>query len=494
MTRVSISSVRILGGRAALGAAILLALCLASGAEARATRSSADTVSNRPLTRREAAALVERVVREIDKGKAAQSCAAPAATGSDPASVSDEVSRIKATLGQVSNDVSGVRDDLEFHLKKDRQEKEKRGRANFFGVAEFSFTATDNEASLSPILRFPYDWDQMPLAGVTAANLQGKRFFAVDLYKLGVTGSFGSKYSLTALMGWNPGAQANNTFANGFEIGSPTFQGEALFADVKAVCDDQLDMKVGYFWLPWGREVKGLLRLNPLFNGNSLYYKDGFSQAENQTGVFFQSHNKSRIQYGFGLTSGDKEFSLAGTQAFAHAGQFAWQRPPAPDNSRFGYYGSVQGKFNRFDWDLNHWDNGGEPGFFSWDGWTAGCTWGPHRRLTLMAELGTTDIVQSTGALATWDAWYATAVWKLFSDTDAALRYDYAVIDSATGTVRVTTERTLSVSHRLADRQTIIADVSNPVSNPGFNPASPVLNPGRDIRDDTFRVSYRLAF
>ncbi|MBI4868176.1 MAG: hypothetical protein HY816_14615 [Candidatus Wallbacteria bacterium] len=475
-----------------------LVICCGLAGALEVTAAPRRPAGERPLTRREAAELVERVVQKLAQveQRGYESCSSPAAEGPEAASteLQEEVSRVKASLGQVQNDVSGVRDDFEFHLRKERQEKEKRGRTIFFGVGEMSFSATDDEASLSPLLRFPYDWDQTPLAGVTAANLEGKRFFAVDYYKLGLSSAFGPKYSLTALMAWNPGAQANNTFANGFELGTPTVQGEALFAEVKDVFREQLDLKVGYFWLPWGREVKGLLRLNPHFNSNSLYYKDGFSQAENQTGVFLQSHNKSRIQYGFGLTSGDKAFSLPGTVAFSHAGNFAWQRPGAPDNSKLGFYGSVQGKFNRFDWDVNYWDNGGEPGFFTWTGFAGGFTWGPHRRLTVMAEVGTADIVQSTGANAEWDAWYMTAVWKLLANTDAAFRYDYATIGDGTVTTRVTTGRTLSLSHRLAERQTLIADVSNPISNPGFNPASPVLSPGRDIRDDLFRLSYRLAF
>ena len=451
-------------------------------------------VAQRPLTQADAQAVVDRLIRYLDRNPAMRERVAASIPQSNEA-LQRDVSRLRSESSQIASNVSGVRDDLEFHLKKEREAKVAPGQTRIFGAGQVSYTLTDEEASLSPILRFPYDWDQTPMSGVTAASGSGRGLVGVDFYKIGFETTFGPKYTLVALAGSNTGGQANSSTGNGFELGAPSFQGEALFVDVKDLFDLDMDMKAGYFWLPWGREVKGLQRLNPHFNSNSLFYQDGFSQAENQTGLFFQTHNRSRVQYGFGVTTGDKEFSLAGTRAAAHAGNFAYQRPLVADNSDLGYYGSVQGKFDRLEWDVNLWDNGGTPGFFSWEGYTAGFTWGPHRRLTIEGEWGHAELRMSDLSRPEWEAGYGTLVWKLSSKTDAAFRYDRARIrDSAGGTTRITTGRTLAVSHRLDDKQTLIADYSNPDSNPGFDPTNPTFLPGRDLQDDLFKLSYRLAF
>ncbi len=462
-----------------------------------------------PLSQQEANQLIHRLIDRLEASPRLQP-----GLGAAPGKVvysrpgSSEMNRLRAENQQLRNEVSGVRDDLEFHLKKVREKENKPGKVEFFGAGQFSYTVTDRQADRSPLLRFPYDWDQTPNSGVIGAAGRGRRFAAVDYFKLGIAATFGSKYRLIALASSNAFGQINGSFGqpagsppghtNGFELRAPTLQGEALFVDVKEAFHEQLDLKAGYFWLPWGREVEGLLRLNPHFNSNSYLYQQGFSQAENQTGLFFQTRNHSRIQYGFGLTSGDKNF-LPGTAPGSvsnpgRAGQPYWSRPTIPNNSRLGRYASIQGDFNRFDWDLNYFDNGGETGSYKWKGWVGGFTWEAHRRLTLKAEIGITDVEMSTGALARWEAGYASIIWRLTSRMEGAIRLDRAQKGNRRTVDRVISGRTASLAYQLTPEQKLLLDYTNPESNPGFNPANPILSPGTDIADDIIRFSYRLVF
>lgn len=443
----------------------------------------------RALTRKEAAALVERFIQYLRQHPEARASVAP-----DTKGLAAEVEQAKAQAQKVSADTAALRDDLEYHLGQERQEQERPGRTSLFGVGQLSYTMTGNESRFGPLLRFPYDYDQTALAGVSGVSGHGKGFFGVDFYKLGLSSVFSARCRLVAVLGAESGGQANNDFANGFELGAPTFQGQTVFFELKDVIHDLLDLKAGYHWLPWGREVQGLLRLNPYFNSNSFFYRNGFSQSENQTGLFLQTRNHSRLQYGFGLTSGDAAFSLPAAQAEAHAGEFAWQRTLAADNSRLGRYGSVQGFFNRFTWNLDFFDNGGETGVFRRRDWSGGFSWAAHERLLLMGELGLGDVRHSTGANSDWDAYYTSMVWRLTCETDLALRYDHATVDDGPGSQRTVTGRTLSVVRRFGEGQKLICDFSNPSSNPGFKTSSPVLFAGRDVNDDLFRLSYRLEF
>jgi hypothetical protein len=443
----------------------------------------------RALTRREASALVERFIQYLRQHPEARASVAP-----DTSGLAAEVDRVKAQARKASADAASLRDDLEFHLGQEREERERPGRTSLFGVGQLSYTMTGNESRFGPVLRFPYDYDQTALAGVSGSSGHGKGFFGVDFYKVGLSSVFSERCRLVAVLGAESGGQANNAVANGFQLGSPTLQGQTVFFELKDVIHDLLDVKAGYYWLPWGREVQGLLRLNPYFNSNSFFYQKGFSQAENQTGVFFQSRNHSRLQYGAGLTSGDAAFSLAAAQAEAHAGDFAWQRTPAADNSRLGRYGSVQGYFHRFSWNLDFFDNGGDTGVFQRRDWTGGFTWAAHERFLMMGEVGLGDIRHSTGASSDWDAYYTTMVWRLTCDTDLALRYDHATVDDGPGSQRTVTGRTLSLSRRFGEGQKLICDFNNPSSNPGFKASSPILFAGRDVNDELFRLSYRLEF